>query len=266
MKTIIPIIFYVALALSSSSMLEATTPVIDLRAIVTELKSARQDLQQQLRQVSNQRQQILHQVEQLRQVDDYLERFGDPGSVDLDTLKGLYQLVRSLPVSPSTKELEHILSGDYLFVEQEAYRQVTKDVIVDGQIVRARDTSVYKPELLARKSVEDYYDLKSEAGRQRDQIDSQLQQALGDLESATTDSEVQKIQITISTLSAQRAALTDEIALGASEASTRFIQNEVEARIARKARDQEQRANLETGMRQSMRLFRFPGKPTPFKK
>ena len=263
MRRIKPILF--SLAISCAVELEATMPVIDYSAIYNQLVTSRRDLTQQLMQVKNQREQILQVTSQIRQLDSYLDRFGDPGEIELQALKDLYELVRELPATKSSKELERILSEDILFIKQDVYKVISKDITVDGEVVSARDTSAFKPDLAARQEFIEYHDLKDRALKKRSEIDEDLQASLRKLESASTASEVQKLQVVIASLNAQRAEVTKEIDLAASSATTRYFQNEVEERIAREARDQKQRETLKVGMRKSLSIFRFPDGPTIFK-
>ena len=86
------------------------------------------------------------------------------------------------------------------------------------------------------------------------------------IESATTTSEVQKLQMVLATLNVQYAATNSEIDLAATEASTRFFQNEVEARMQKQARLQDQRAAHIQAMRKNLQTFRLPNTPILFKK
>ncbi|MEO0510946.1 MAG: hypothetical protein AAF065_13935 [Verrucomicrobiota bacterium] len=264
MKAIIPIVFVLAALLSVGTQVQAAYPVIDFRAIYTEIVNSRRDLAQQITQVQNQRQQILQLTSQIAQLDDYLDRFGNPAQIRLQELKDLYQLVRELPVSKSSKELRRLLSDDILFIDQDVYDPISKDITVDGEVVTARDTSVYKPDLAARQGFLEYHKLQNEALEKRNAIDRDLQVALRKLEGASTASEVEKLAVVISSLNAQRAEVSREIDLAASAAMTRHLQNQAETEIAQKARDQEQRATLKVGMRKSLNTYRFPSGPTLF--
>ena len=265
MKVFILIIFVLAALLGVGTQVQAAYPVIDVRAIYTEVVNSRRDLAQQITQVQNQRQQILQLTSQIAQLDDYLDRFGNPAQIQLQELKDLYQLVRELPVSKSSKELKRLLSDDILFVEQDLYDPISKDIIVDGEIVTSRDASPYQPNLAARQGFMEYHQLQNEALDKREAIDRDLQVALRKLESASTASEVEKLAVVIGSLNAQRAEVSREIDLAASTAMTRHLQNQAEAEIARKARDQEQRVSLKVGMRKSLNTYRFPSGPTLFK-
>jgi len=266
MKILFPIIIQWLLLLMVSSDLKAALQVVDVGSISAQWTTAKRDLLQQVLMEANQKTQIFRLVEQIQQIDAYLDRFGDPKKVNLRTLKNLYDMVSNLPISKTTEELERLLRTDYLYIDQPVYRTISPQIEVDGEVVAQRETDPFRPDLMARQSFSDYHELKEAAIAQRRQIDAQLQAALRELESASTSSEVQKIQAVITILNAQRAEITKEIHLAAVEASTRYYQNEVEARIARQAAHQERRAAYETGLRKNLTSFSLPSNPVLFER
>ncbi|MGB0372826.1 MAG: hypothetical protein ACPGN3_15950 [Opitutales bacterium] len=219
---------------------------------------------QQIKQVKIQGEQFMQMSSQVRMLDSYLERFGDPRNIRLQELEDLHDLVTQLPVTKSTKELERTLSEDLLFVRQDVYGEVSRDIVVDGVVVGKRDAAAYKPRLAARQSFADYHALEADALEKRQNIDRELQAAHRRLDSATTAIEISKVQALITSLNAQRSEVSKEIELAATAAIARHHQNASEEAIAREARDEEQSATQRVGIRKRSTTYRFPTDPTLF--
>lgn len=242
----------------------AALPVVDAGSITTQLATAKRELLQQILMEANQKAIIANTVSQVKKLQTYIDLLGDPSKVDIDTLRGLYELLRELPYSQSAHELEIMLRDEYLFIDQPVYGAVSRDIVVDGKVVASRSTDEFKPEMAARGTIAYYQKFRDEALVRRAQVDKSIEAALRDLEHASTAAEVAKLQAVLGTLNAQRSEITHEIELAALEASTRHLANEVEADIRRKARAQEQAEIFKEGMRRSNETLPFLFGPVMF--
>lgn len=239
-------------------------PVIDYTAISTHLKTAQKDLVEQILQEANQRMQISQMARQIHQIDTYLERLGDPGGVDIDALRGIYGLIRELPLSQSAKDIARQINENYLFIDQPFYETVKREIFIGEEFLGYRDTSAYQPELVARKTIEEYRRVRAESMQRRQQIGRELKVAMAQLERATSDSEVQKLNALIETLNVQYSEASREVDLAAMEANMRYFQNQVEREIQGQAHFESQRAAHQRALLDNIGTFRLPTRPVQF--
>jgi hypothetical protein len=201
-----------------------------LGLIKTNLFNAKRDLAQQILQEANQKTQILKLANQIRQLDDYLQRFGKPEDVELEALGEVFKFLQSLEINKTSREISKDFDPEEMFreVPNRPYRKLERGIVVDGKVVAERDSQVYAPEVVARRSLEHFRDVQAAALKKRSSVKKQISLNFQKLEQAETSSEVQKLAIVIGGLQSQLAATDSEIQFAASEATTRYYQHQIE--------------------------------------
>ncbi|MGB0372000.1 MAG: hypothetical protein ACPGN3_11750 [Opitutales bacterium] len=265
MKYSLLVFFVFILTCMPFTSLEAAWPVVDYSQLQLKAFTSKRAILQEILQEGNQRVQILKMVEQIRQIDRQIELLGDPSKVNLRTLRRLYRLIEDIPISKTAEELEAVFHPDFLFAENAAFDPVSREIRIDGATVAQRDSALFIPEVKARQAFDHYDSVKSHSLDRRAELDSEIQDALDQLQTAQTDSEVQKLNGLIVTLNVRRAEMSDEIELAATEASSRFYRNRVESDIARKVRFQDERVRYRVGAQKHLESFPMLDSPVIFK-
>ena len=224
---------------------------------------------EQLLQTVQEKTQVLRLVEQIRQLDNYLERYGNPA--DIKRLEGaeLLQLfLNQQQISKTTGDITAQLEGREVFNpeprQKPVYRETGDKVLVDGKAVAKRHAALYKPEAAAQRSIVHYREVRSSVFVRRKQLKGAVSRAMVQLKHAKTSSEVQKLSVLMTGLQTELQAIDREIAFAETEATTRMMQNEVQRRIEQKAKIENERARLRQATLNNARTFKIHWEPVLF--
>lgn len=267
MKRCIHLVGCAALLLSSPSATGAMA-VVDFSLIKTNLANARRDLVEQILQGQRQIMQYEQLVAQVRQIDGYLQRFGDPGSVDLAALNDALRFLERLDPGKTSKEIFGDIGDGELFniPAPSGYRPVSPEIEVNGRSLGQRNPGSYTPEVASRRALAHLGEVRDSVLERRAELRASLDAALAELQSASTASEVAKLDIVIRSLESQLAATGTDLQLASSAAELRRLQNETEERIAAKAAVEEKRALLKANTARELEAFPLPNQPILFKR
>ena len=252
---------WIFLALTATAAL----PVTDVGLIATNRGNSERDYLEQLLQEANQQTQILRLVEQIRRLDDYLERFGDPATIDkLDGLELLEELLTRAETNKRSEVILAELDGKEVFQPDPVYRPTSETIVLDGVEAEARHSERYKPEAAAQRSFSHYREVRSSVLERRNQVKAKIAQVLVRLRGARTSSEVQKLSVLMTGLQTELEAIDREMGFAASEAATRMFENEVQRQVEKKAAVENGRARLREGTRKDARTYRITWEPILF--
>jgi len=243
-----------------------TLPVVDVGLIKTNLLNAKRDFAEQLIHGKRALEQIQHLRSQIAQVDRYLDRFGDPKSVSIDTVNEAVVFLKDSGVITSTKEILKDLSGDEVFYGQGTSQPLSQDIVIDGNSLERRYSKVFEPEVAARRSFSHYSKVQESVLYRRQKLKSELERNLERVKLAATASEVQKLAIITGNLEAQIALTDRELQFAANEVLIQVQRNQIDSQIRAKARVQEERARFRVAQKRNVQLYQFPSKPIPFKR
>lgn len=268
MKFILTIIVFGFFLQGMLTPASAAMAVVDIGLIKTNLANARRDLAQQILQGKHQVTQIKHMVDQIRQLDTHLQRLGDPRQVTVATLNEAVSFLNKVTLSKSSGDIIRDIGQDEVFKTRSGspYTPVKRDITFRGEVVAKQDPDAFKPEVAARRSFEHYREVRAAVLKEREVIKRDMATTLNQLRVASSDSEVQKLNIVLRSLESRLEASDREIQFAASEVMTRYFQNRIEERVQAKAEVQRQRAALRTGTRKDIRFYHFPSKPVLFKR
>jgi len=251
-----------------TNLAEAVRPVVDLKLIRMNLLNARRALAEQVVHGTRQVEHIQKTITQIRQLDSYLERFGDPEKVTLAAFNEAVGFLEELGFNKTSEEISRDIQGREIFQQStdSPYTPLSANIVLEGEVVATRDTEVFKPEVAARRSLTHYREVRSRVLDNRQRIMAEIETSLKQLKAASTASEVSKLNILIRTLESQLEASDREMAFAANEVMTRYFQNLVEERVEEKARVQKERETLRHSVEKDIQTYRLPTRPLYFKK
>lgn len=264
MKTILKATL-ISLAFSVQTTFGAIS-VVDVGLIKTNLLNAKRDFAEQLVHGQRALQQIQHLRSQIEQVDRYLERFGDPRSITLDTFNDAVRFLNHSGILTSTSEILRDIRGDEVFQQRDSTQPLSRQITIDGRNVEQRKTTVFEPEVAVQRSFTHYRDVQESVLSRREQLKTELERNLAKVNRATTASEVQKLGIITRNLEAQLALTDRELQLAANEALIQVQRNQVDSQILAKARVQDERARFRVAQRRNVQLYQFPSQPILFRR
>ena len=258
------VLWFFASVLSSS----AAISVVDVGLIQTNLFNAKRDLAEQILQGQRALEQIQHLRSQIEQVDDYLDRFGDPESISIEVFNEVVGFLKEIEFAKTTAEIQKGMVEEEIFqsVLSSPYPEVSPDIVIDGKSVSQRDAKIFAPEVAARRSFEHYQSVQESVLQSRQALKAELELNLQQVKRATTASEVQKLDIITRNLEAQLALVDRELQFASNEALIQFHRNQVEAQVQAKARVQEERARHRVAEERNAELYQFPNSPIYFKR
>ncbi|WP_411845749.1 hypothetical protein AAFN60_19230 [Roseibacillus persicicus] len=243
--------------------------VKDPSHIAISLSIAKKDLLEQARRANNQQTQILRLVEQIRQIDTFLKRLGDPEKVkDLEGMKEMDEFLSELDLSKTSEEIIRGFEAEEIHSDNphSSIEAVARTIEIDGEEVADVQSHAFKSEVTMRRTVSHYREVRSEVLKRREVIKAQLQRTLEKVETASTQSEMHKLEVIINSLQSQLDANDREMQFAANEVLTRYLENEVEKSTRAKLRVQQERAILRVGAEKDLEFYRLPSEPLLFQR
>jgi hypothetical protein len=264
LKYIIPFCILTAGTSPSSGIVQ----VQDISLVRTHLWTARREWTEQIFQGKRQLEQLQGLYSQIKQAETHLQRLGDPREVTLETLRDALGFLQQVNLSQTFEDLIKDLRGDELFSRSSSpvMTKVDRVIRVDGQEVAETDASVFRPEVASHRASEHYREVRDAALEERPKIKAEMNRTLQQLKSASTTSEIQKLNIVMRSLESQLAANDREIGFASSGVVATYLRNQNEKEIEAKLRVQRQRAALRYSTEKDLILYEISSEPIPFKR
>ena len=242
--------------------------VQDLGLIRTTIYNAKRDLTEQILQGTRQLEQIQALYSQIKQAETHLQRLGDPREVTLTTVQEALGFLQQLNLSQSFEDLMKNVDGEELFerTPDPISPRLSKTIVIDGQEVAETDASVLVPEAASHRAGEHYQQVRDAALKERPKIKEEMERTLSQLKSASTASEIQKLNIVMRSLESHLAANDREIDSASPGVMATYLRNENEKEIQAKLNVQRQRAALRHSTEKDLKLYEISGKLVPFKR
>jgi hypothetical protein len=242
-------------------------PVIDAVAIANQKIAAHRAYLEQALQGVEQIEQTLKLTEQIRQLDSYLERFGDPSSIkDLEGFDELYRQLNAASVLKLPELNREDLHTDEVFrpLASNIGQNLQKEIIVDGKVEATRDGEIYAPEVAERRTQEDYQQVRASVLTRREVLRTSIAGTTKQIQQASTASEVQKLGLVLTGLQTELHATDRELDFAAKDMQARVLANATEREIMRKAAVEEERARLRVGIRKDAEIYKLFTTPIRF--
>lgn len=242
-------------------------PVFDAVAVASQRIAAERDYLEQLLHEANQQTEIVKMVEQIRQLDSYLDRFGDPSSIkDLEGLDELYRQLKAAPVLKLPDIKREDLQTDEVFrpLASKIGPKLDKEIVLDGKVEATHDGEIYAPEVAERRTQEDYQQVRASVLTRREMLRKSIAGTTKQIQQAGTASEVQKLSSVLSGLQSELQSVDNELEFAASDVQARTLANATEKEILRKAAVETERASLRVGTRKDAETYKLFTTPIRF--
>ena len=242
-------------------------PVIDAVAIANQKIAAHKAYIEQLLQGIEQIEQTVKLTEQIRQLDTYLERLGDPSKIkDLEGIDELYRQLNSAPVLKLPELKREDLQANEVFrpLTSNIAKNIEKEIVLDGKVEATRDGEIYAPEVAERRTHDDYQQVRASVLTRREKLRTAIAGTTKQIQHASTASEVQKLGLVLTGLQTELQATDRELDFATNDIQARVLANVTEKEIMRKAAVEEERARLRVGTRKDAEVYKLFTTPSHF--
>ena len=217
-------------------------------------------------QIAKQVQQIQMLTQQLTEFKNYEAVFGDPKKIVLPMVSALDADLQSLETGKNLENLVSSADGNYALTYNNngIYATVgTSFQTPAGQTVQ-RPADQYKKFAAINETANNFVAVADNAAQRRAAIKSQIAQTTKQLQSASTDAEVQKLQGVLTGLNADLASTDDEVNQAASSALVQDIQNRNDQQKQVQALTEQQNAAFEEAVSNYTSKFPLLNQPVQF--
>jgi len=216
---------------------QAQWVVFDPTAQMQEIIDTAQQIAQFVTMVENQVTQIETLANQLSEFKHYEDLFGNPASVRLPTISGLNTDLLRTEVGRNLDDLLAIADGNYALTYNGSgiFQTVGQTFETPGGQTITRPAEVYKPYAAVSRAADNYSTVAKDAATRRAAIKNRIAQTAAQLQSATTDAEVQKLQGVLTGLSADLNSTDAEVNQALASTLVQDIQNRNDERKQQQA-------------------------------
>ena len=242
--------------------------VTDYLQILRNAQAAEREMIELILQGEQQFEQIQKLLRQIQQMDDYLERLGDPRNTSyLNDIQELLRFLESIGRGKTAGKIREGLKASELFQKRSGgvYPTIQEAIVIDGIKEGNIRADEFLPEVAARRTLDHSRRIQASTHHEREEVKQQLGQLIARSQTAKTSSELEKINTAISGLRIQLQLLDSEARQASRQVETNHYEHLVEARIARKARLQREREKIRVGTKKSANVFPMMNKPVLFR-
>ena len=263
MKKLIAIIAVaLPLAFSARAQWIVYDPTMNIEQILDEAES----IAKYVTMIDNQVQQINTLTSQLSEFKNYEAVFGNPGKVVLSMVAPLNADLQSLEPGLNLENLVASANGNIALTYNDSgiYATVgTSFQTPRGQTVQ-RPANQYEPFAAVINTASNYVAVADNAAKRRATIKDQIAQTTQQLQNATTDAEVQKLQGVLASQNADLASTDDELNQAADSALVQDIQNRNDQQKQIQALTEQQNAEFTEAVSNYTAKFQLLNQPVAF--
>jgi hypothetical protein len=256
MKKLIAVI---AIALPLAFSARAQWIVYDPTSNIQQILDQAENIAKYIQMIDNQVQQIDTLTSQLSEFKNYESLFGNPSQVALSMVPTLNSDLQSLEPGLNLENLVANANGSAAMTYNDGGIYATVGVSFQtpgGQTIQ-RPADQYKPFAAVINSASNYVAVADNAAQRRAIIKDQIAQTTQQLQNATTDAQVQKLQ-------GDLASTDDEVNQAASSAMVQDIQNRNDQQKQIQALTEQQNAEFEEATSNYMATFQLLDQPEQF--
>jgi hypothetical protein len=243
MKTKIIICAIVAMVPFARAQLVVYDPAAQTQQILNEA----QNLAKYVEMINNQVQQIQRLTSQLEELQQYNKAFGDPSKIlNITGVNGLLKDLQKTPVGKSIGDLERIANGveALTYDANGLYQKIGKTFNTPSGQEVGRKVDDYKVFEAVNKTTQNYTNVYADVIERRKELKDEIASTTEKLQSATTDSEVQKLSGVLAGLNSALAANDKEVDQALALSLVQDIENRNDLEKQQKARTEEQKAEM----------------------
>jgi membrane-associated HD superfamily phosphohydrolase len=263
MKKLIAVIAVaLPLAFSARAQWIVYDPTMNVEQILDEAES----IAKYVTMIDNQVQQINTLTSQLSEFKNYESLFGNPSQVVLSMVPALDSDLQNLEPGLNLENLVANADGNYALTYNDNGIYATVGASFQtprGQTVQ-RPADQYKQYAAINDTANNYVSVADDAAKRRATLKNQIAQTTQQLQNATTDAEVQKLQGVLTSLNADLASTDDEVNQAASSAMVQDIQNRNDQQKQQQALTEQQNAEFEEATSNYVATFQLLAAPVQF--
>ena len=255
MKTILALI---AGSLLMTTATHAQWVVYDPTAHTQQILDQAQNLAKYVEMVNNQIEQINTLTSQLQELEKYNEAFGNPAKLlNITGVNGLVRDLRKTELGQSIQQVQNIAQGvDALTYNANGlYHSVGTKFKTPSGAEFARDEKIYRDNAAIQRTTQNYTNVFDDVRERRRVLKTEIAVTTEKLQSATTDSEVQKLTGVLIGLNAALAATDKEVDQALSLMVVQEAENRNDTEKQLKARGEEQKAEFTESLQKYRQTF-----------
>jgi hypothetical protein len=260
------ILIITAIALPLAFSARAQWIVYDPTMNIQQILDQAENIAKYVTMIDNQVQQINTLTSQLTEFKNYEAVFGNPSQVVLSMVAPLNADLQSLEPGVNLENLVANANGNIAlnFNDSGVYATVGTSFQTPGGQTIQRPADQYKPFAAVINSASNYVAVANNAAQRRASIKDQIAQTTQQLQNATTDAEVQKLQGVLASLNSDLASTDDEVNQAASAAMVQDIQNRNDQQKQILALTEQQNAEFTEAVSNYTAKFQLLNAPTTF--
>ena len=263
MKKLIAIITVaLPLAFSAHAQMVVYDPTVNIEQILSEAENLAEFAQM----IDNEVTQIQTLGDQLSEFKNYESLFGNPSQVTLSMVPALDSDLQNHEPGQNLENLVSSADGNYALTYNDngIYASVgTSFQTPHGQSIQ-RPPDQYKKYAAVNDTANNYVSVADDAAKRRATIKDEIAQTTQQLQSATTDAEVQKLHGVLTSLNADLASTDDEVNQAAASAVVQDIQNRNDQQKQIQALTEQQNAEFEGSVSNYTAKFQLLNQPVQF--
>jgi hypothetical protein len=260
------ILIITAIALPLAFSARAQWIVYDPTSNIQQILDEAENLAEYATMIDNEVSQIQTLDNQLSEFKNYESLFGNPSQVVLSMVAPLESDLQNLEPVQSLENLVTSADGTaaLTFNDSGIYATVGTSFQTPGGQTIQRPADQYKPFAAVINSASNYVAVANNAAQRRASIKDQIAQTTQQLQNATTDAEVQKLQGVLASLNSDLASTDDEVNQAASAAMVQDIQNRNDQQKQILALTEQQNAEFTEAVSNYTAKFQLLNAPTTF--
>lgn len=256
----------VALCALNAPRVHAQWTVFDPTMYLQQILNQAQSMAKYVQMIENQTQQIQALTQQLEEFKHYESLFGDPKSVTVPVTPMLAADLRKIEPGKNLEDLIQVADGAFALTYNASglYHTVGETFTTPAGQTVTRPVDQFRPYAAVSRTAENYVTSAADAAARRAAIKTQIAQTADQLQSATTDAEVQKLSGVLTGLSADLASTDAQVNQALASALVQDIQNRNDERKQTEALTEQQNAEFQEAVANYGRKFQLMTRPTPF--
>ncbi len=260
------IIIITAVALPLAFSVRAQVIVYDPTSNVQQIVDEAENLAEFASMIDNQVQEIQTLTSQLNQFENYESLFGNPSQVVLSMVAPLATDLQSLETGVNLENLVANANGSSAMTYNDSgiYATVGTSFQTPGGQTIQRPTNQYQRFSAVINTASNYVTVADNAAQRRATIKTNIAQTTQQLQNATTDAEVQKLNGVLTSLDGNLASTDDEVNQAAASATVQDIQNRNDQQKQIQALTEQQNAEFTEAVSNYTAKFLLLDTPTAF--
>jgi DNA-binding transcriptional regulator GbsR (MarR family) len=253
-----------AIALAFSA--RAQWPVFDATSNMQQIMDEAENMAEFVSMVDNQVQQIQTLDNQLSEFKNYESLFGNPSNVVLSMVAPLESDLENHEPGTNLESLVSSANGSNALTYNDAgiYATVGASFQTPGGQTIQRPADQYKSFAAIINSASNFVAVADNAAQRRAAIKDSIAQTTQQLQNATTDAEVQKLNGVLASLNSDLASTDDEVNQAVASAAVQDIQNRNDRQKQIQALTEQQNAEFTEAVSNYTAKFQLLNAPTTF--